>query len=1048
MDNADALERGRAHFLAGMECLDAGDFRAAAQQFEAGLQHVPGRSSLLANLALARWRLGEVDRAAELASQVLAQEADDLSALMTLALCRVAQGRAQEALALCDRALGHAPEAAVAWCNRGQALAALQRPQDALESFDRARTLDPQEPLVWSNRALVLSRLGRREEALDSVQQALALDPASADAWTTLGETLNALGRITEALQATERALALDPAHTAARLNRAKLLADLHRDEEALAGFDALLREQPGHAEAEWNRALLLLEQGAYGPGWAAYEARWRLPDFEAPRHAELPCLPDLQSARGRRVLVCCEQGLGDVIQFSRFVPLLRGHAAAVGFEVPSSLLALMRSLAGDVELLAMGQAPLRSADFDWRIPLMSLPALLGTTLETLPAPSAYLQAPAVRVAHWRERLGPRRPGVRRVALACSGNPRHPQDCHRSAALALFLPLAAEVEILLVQRELKASDAPALEAGGLRWLGPELEDLADTAAVLTLCDLVISVDTALAHLAGALGCPTWVLLADPHDWRWLRAREDSPWYASLRLVRQSTPGDWAGVLAQVLDDLQTAPRAAALARRGHFVEAVRAFDRAVALEPQNPGVLAGRASARLSAHDPQGARADFYQVLALRPDDAHARRMLALIGLVEDELKPLQAAGRLDAAVAALDRAIAADPGSAALRAYRGVALSNLHRYPEALAELDLAVTLEPADVAHLANRGMTRLKAGDLAGARADFDAVLARRPGDPEVRISRAMLLLAEGDFQQGWPAYEARLESPELRHLLPVYEQPLWDGTPDLSGRTLLLWAEQGLGDSLQFAACIPRVQRLGAKVLLRVPATLKPLMRSLQGLPGAAPVPVYDEQEALPPFDLHCGLPGLPYRLGIRLQDLPLVRGYLAADPQQVQRWRTRLGPARRPRIGLVWSGNPKHLNDRNRSLPLHTLLAALPPDFEYHVVQKSLRPEELALLRARPEVVVHAEALRDFADTAALLQALDGLVTVDTSVAHLAGALGLEFQLLLPFRPDFRWFYGRSDSPWYPGARLWRQDQPGDWSAPLDAAFRHLRARLV
>ena len=324
----------------------------------------------------------------------------------------------------------------------------------------------------------------------------------------------------------------------------------------------------------------------------------------------------------------------------------------------------------------------------------------------------------------------------------------------------------------------------------------------------------------------------------------------------------------------------------------------------------------------------------------------------------------------------------------------------------------------------------------------------MLGRHPDLADFRMNLGMLDLVEGNWPQGWQRYEARLEIAEHRTRHPQAAlAPPWDGSPLAADRTLLLWGEQGLGDSLQFVRLLERLPVQGTTVLLHVPEALHAVLADLPSRVPHADLQLVRAGTPLPRIDCQLSLLSLPQRLGLTEATLPPFRPWLSLDPQRQQAWQERLGARQRPRVGLVWSGNPRHTNDRNRSLPLAELLAALPPQLDYHLVQKDLRDEDRALLAQRPELRWHGEALHDFADTAALLANLDHLVTVDTSVAHLAGGLGLPFSLLLASRPDFRWMLGRSDSPWYPTARLYRQCVPRDWAPVLAEAFAELVNRL-
>jgi tetratricopeptide (TPR) repeat protein len=556
-DQSGALAEGKRRFLDGIAALDTGDFAAAAEHFEAGLVHVPGRSSLLANLALARFHLGERAEAERIACQAIAANSEDPSARMTLCQCLQARGALVEALEQCNAVLALEADHAVAWCNRGQILCALGRNTEAGAAFARALASDPDLSVAWSNQADMLCRDGNFPLALDSVDRALQIDPDNLAAWVSRAKILSRLGKLEEALKSAERALSIDPLHLDALINQGNLLADLDHVEEALTVFARLESLFPGHAEVRWNRGHVLLQQGRLEQGWGDYEARWELLDHEAQVCPQLPRAGSLSQLSGRRVLVWAEQGLGDTIQFARYLPLLSEHCAGIVFAAPPSLLRLLMPLAGGTTLVTLEDAKHDEHGCAVRAPLLSLPGLLGTSLATVPAVIPYLRAETALIREWQLRLGSRAPGARpRIALACSGNPAHPQDIHRSVPLAVFAPLVPHVELILVQRDLRESDRQALSQLAIRWVGPLLDDFASTAAVLANCDAVVSVDTSVAHLAGAQGLRLWLLLSVCSDWRWMRARTDSPWYPGIRLVRQSDSGEWGAEIDTLCDEIR------------------------------------------------------------------------------------------------------------------------------------------------------------------------------------------------------------------------------------------------------------------------------------------------------------------------------------------------------------------------------------------------------------------------------------------------------------------------------------------------------------
>jgi len=300
-----------------------------------------------------------------------------------------------------------------------------------------------------------------------------------------------------------------------------------------------------------------------------------------------------------------------------------------------------------------------------------------------------------------------------------------------------------------------------------------------------------------------------------------------------------------------------------------------------------------------------------------------------------------------------------------------------------------------------------------------------------------------LSLGDFAAGWPAYEARWQVGWLATQRRSFAAPRWRGSEALAGKTILLHAEQGLGDTLQFVRYAPLLAARGADVVLEVQA---PLVRLLSGLRGVAAVVA--RQAPLPRYDFHCPLLSLPLACGTTLQTIPAEVPYVAPADADVAVWRARL-PQGRPRIGLAWSGERSHDNDFNRSMRLATLLPLLDlPDVAFVSLQHEVRAEDAALLHGRSDVVQIGPSFQDFADTAAAIAALDAVIAVDTAVAHLAGAMNAPLFLLLPFAADFRWLRERTDSPWYPSARLYRQPRFGEWDSAVTVLRQELAQRAA
>jgi hypothetical protein len=293
--------------------------------------------------------------------------------------------------------------------------------------------------------------------------------------------------------------------------------------------------------------------------------------------------------------------------------------------------------------------------------------------------------------------------------------------------------------------------------------------------------------------------------------------------------------------------------------------------------------------------------------------------------------------------------------------------------------------------------------------------------------------------GDFDRGWKEYEWRWKSVQLANSQRNFAQPLWLGKESLTGKTILLHSEQGLGDTLQFCRYIKLVSELGARVILEV---YKPLSALLTRLDGVAQL--VETGGPLPAVEFHCPLLSLPLAFKTGLNTIPARVSYIASNPGKVTEWRARLGKRTKPRIGLVWSGRTEHINDRNRSIPLSDLLKSLPNAYQYISLQKEIGQKDKETLGSRADILHFGEQLADFTDTAALCELMDVVISVDTSVAHLAGAMGKAVWILLPFCPDWRWLLDRADSPWYPTATLFRQDVMGDWGGVL----RKVQAELL
>jgi len=467
---------------------------------------------------------------------------------------------------------------------------------------------------------------------------------------------------------------------------------------------------------------------------------------------------------------------------------------------------------------------------------------------------------------------------------------------------------------------------------------------------------------------------------------------------------------------------------------GEFEDSERCFSQAITIKPDSQEAHFNLAKVQRELGRYSDAEAHYRQALKLHPDWIQALNNLGNL---------LHAMERDEEAADCYRRAIAIEPNYLEAR----FNLANLDQargeYTEAIAAYRELLAIQPDHPMLINNLASALAKTGQLDKALACYDQVLALTPeaypAHAEAAYSKGLYKLLLGDYREGWTLHEWRWRTGQFKSCLRQFDRPQWLGDKPITCKTILLHAEQGLGDAIQFVRYVPLIEEQGANVILEVPASLVSLINTLKGS-----YKLVTKGGQLPPFDYHCPLMSLPLALKTTVETIPVDIPYLAADEQNQCEWRQRLGEKTKPRIGLVWSGNPKHLNDRNRSIPLRSLAPLLALDYEFHALQKDIRDDDRAFLDEATQIHSHEKELQDFSDTAALIANLDLVIAVDTSAVHLAGALGKPVWVLLPYVPDFRWLLDRSDSPWYPSARLFRQYDAGKWVEVIDEVVAELK----
>ena len=1167
--------RKNAEKLSAEDCLkmawehhQAGRLLEAENLYRQILAAQPESANVLCLLGIAVRQQGKVAEAIDFYEQAIVQNPDFVEAHLNKAQVLLDVGEYQRAIASYEQVIKIQPNSSLAYNNLGWLKQQLGEIDSAILYYQTAFRLDPNLVETAHNLAHLFKQKNQLDEAVAYYQQALQINPNLTHTLIGLGTVLQEQGKLAEAFNCYQRAIEIEPNNPEAQNNvgafyheqgntkaaishyrqalnlkpdfvdainnLAHALVDLGKFQEAFTCHSRALELQPDNATAHLELALTLLLFGDFKRGFAEYEWRWRTTQLSPRQFKE--SVWDGSDLHGKSILLHVEQGFGDSIQFIRYAPILCSLGAKVMVACYPELMRLFATVVG-IEYLSVTFESL--PEFDVHVPLMSLPGILGTTLETIPANVPYLAPPT------ECKFALSSDAKLKVGIVWAGSPKRRKDNQRSCNLTDFIRFfdVPEIAFYSLQKNLSENDRTLLNQHLVPDLSPHLNDFADTASAIAQLDLVISVDTSVAHLAGALGKPVWVLLSFAPDWRWLLDRTDNPWYPTARLFRQNQPESWQ----ELFEEVQAALSLFAIANVASYSEDSAknpldfaaamtvnstAFVNAVALEMtdirmiedskpivaianqslakplavnQSPIVtgdniqdLLRQAEQLMETGDRENAIALYKQIISIDPNCVQARINFGFLKQENGELdaaiphyqqalaldpsvpqtaynlaKIFEEQGKVEEAIAYYEKALVVAPNFVpalinlavamqekdellrAIELYRraleiqphsweaynnlGTVLQHQGNLEEALEYYHKALELLPDFVEAINNLGRTFLEKGAVEDAIACYRRAIHLNPEHASAYLNLSLALLLVGDFENGLAAYEWRWQIQEFKtghscfltgpeNAVSAREyRPLWDGS-DLQGKTILLHAEQGLGDSLQFIRYAAIVKDKGGRVIVGCYPQLHRLFATVEGIDL-----LIVRGEPIPEFDVQVPMLSLPYVLGTKLETIPGNTAYLSA-PANAE---FALLPDRNLKVGIVWSGNPKHRKNMQRSCNLSQFLPLLDVSgVSFYSLQKEVSDADRALLNVTP-IVDLSPHFADLADTAAAIAKLDLVITVDTAVAHLAGALGKPVWILLAFSPDWRWLLDREDSPWYPSARLFRQHQRGDWEDVFD-----------
>lgn len=971
-------------------------------------------------------------------------------------------------------------------------LMAQQKWRPALQQLDRAISLDPQRADYLRSRGDLFLKMGELEPAEKSYVRALELAPNDVHAMINLGNALYRQDQPERALIWYQRCAAVEPSHLQALNNIGKTFQDCGDIESALAWYDKALTLAPDYAEARFNRALALLAKGDYVQGWTEYE--WRFKRNTArqvyPHTYNIPRW-DGTDYTGRHLLVHCEQGLGDVIQFSRYLPWVKALGGQLTVEAHRPLLPLLANRGEIDQLIAFDNNRPPQGNFDFFIPLLSLPLVFQTTLTSIPDNTPYIDPPQPSSQWVKEKVSTDRLRVGVVWSASATDPRRNFPFSRVREL-ICLP---NIRFFSLQKEMGSNDRKALEQlKHLCHLGDHFNHFKDTAEAIGQLDLIISVDTAVAHLAGAMGKPVWILLPFSPDWRWLQHGETSPWYPTARLFRQKRPRDWSAVAQAVRTELLhlSKPNTLPLSTPKEGPAAPAAFQSASEYRQSGDHHLeSGNFHAAIQAyhhaliHQPDCGHSLFYLGYAYH-QTGQLEKAIACYQTAttfDDRLEPIHRnmglayyqTGDLKKAAECYRRVLILNPYALDMHISLGAIYAETHQFRKAqscyqhvldlepsnqsarynLANLflknsalqsaekqyRLLVSQNPTNTKALCNLGRTLHRMGQIDEALNIFERVLQIDLQQPLAHLNRGVGLLLKGQWPEGWREYEWRLKCPgRLRTYPHALTAPRWNGEP-FKGKTLLIHGEQGFGDAIQFVRFLPQVKLLGGQVILETHAALIPLFKTIESVDQFITLSSHEAPQVQ--YDLYFPMGSLAGRFDVTAHSLPPLTPYLFADQSKTAHWRSKLSSSGL-NVGLTWAGSDTY-PERSIAFRHFFELAAI-EGVNWIGLQKgpAARQIEKADLPPNFKFINWGEAFEDFSDTAAAIASLDLIISIDTAVAHLAGAMGKPVGLLLPQVPDWRWLLDREDTPWYATMRLFRQKQQGDWRPVIENIARFIK----
>lgn len=978
------------------------------------------------NLAIL-FEKGDFKTGERLAQEILISTPDEPYANHFMGLVACEKNDFKTAIAYMNRSISKLPEKADFYSNLGEVYRKHKKTRRAIQHLKKALEINPKLANAHLNLSLAYQSINNIQLAIEICYQCLAYHPNHIGALSHLSLLLQYKGRYNDAICVCEKIIQLNLWDANAWNSLG--VAYHKKGEYSLAGqcFEKALRIKPNFALAHENRAVLWLLYKDYTKGFLEYQ--W----FRKKQFVKTLSLND--RIEGKRIFIYSERGFGDIIQFSRYIPLLKEQKASVIFMIPDDLMRLFSDsqIADHYILNDQKELPV----YDYSAGILFLPCYCKTTAQTIPSQIPYLSAPKTIKRILREEIQHNKKQFN-VGFVWAGNPQNENDLHRSIPLSCFETIARLPGIRLFSFQKDSCHFNQLknlpDDIAIVSLGALFEDFADTASAIQSMDLMICVETAVAHLAGAMGHPTWLLLSSVPDWRWLLDGQKSPWYPSIKIFRSNHADNWNELMAQVKNALlpvmtkTMTQRGLNALKNEQYSHAYDCFEPITRINPEAFHAWFNMGNACGFQKHYNHSIACYEKAVAIDPNHAVCQYNLG---------RSWYSQRNYQKAISYFQKAIELDPSyfnaiyNLGSTHYR---IRNLERSIECFKQ---AMALKPDKTDIYTNLGACYGKKGDLSTAIMWHQKSLDVSPDDADGHYNMGISLLLDGRLQEGFQEYEWRLRRSDFPK--PGYDTPMWDGSK-FRNKTILVYMEQGFGDAIQFVRYLPQVKSRGGTVILVCHPFIQRLFTTARGADQVIP-----ENQPLPAFDYHVSLMSLPAIFQTGPDTIPSETPYLSIPLEAPESLDNIIDKYQQLfKIGFVWAGNPANKHDRDRSIPMH-MFSCL--SNVKGIKMFSLQKNYQAAPSHWFDFIDLSPYIHDFSDTAYAISKLDLIVSVDTAVAHLAGAIHHPIWVLLPKVPDWRWLLDRADSPWYPTIRLFRQKDFGNWSDVFTDIIRALYCRL-